>query len=438
MELTYEKKVEALINYFKTGETEPVNFKLGLEIEHFLLEKESLKAVPYLGEKGIEGFLNELLKDGWEPVYEGNYLLGLKGDNADITLEPGGQFELSLYPFKDIKKIKEVYNDFLKQAYPILEDRGQQLFNLGYQPVSSIKEIELLPKKRYHYMYDYFKAKGKYAHNMMKGTSSIQLNLDYSNEEDLRKKVRVAYFLAPLIYHFFDNSPFFEGKKNYRNSIRSIIWGNCDNDRCGTIPNIFTDNFSYRDYANYILNIPAIVILKNNQLIYTGEKLIKDIEKIDFYDHNEINHLLTMVFPDVRIKKYLEIRVGDSLPYPYNMSYVVFWKGLIYNSANLNKLYDRAINYNESAMNYLRQDININGIKAKSYRKPLAEFFHELIDMAAVVLKKDEREYLDILKYLLIKETTLKNKTVKEFERTNNLKDALKWCQAGGGNTFDR
>ena len=147
MNYTYEKKVETLVSYFKKGEKDPLDFKLGLELEHFLLEEDSYRAVPYSGDKGVEGFLQALLAEGWEGIYEGESLLALKGKNMHITLEPGGQLELSLVPARDIKEIEEIYQVFLNTISPILKDRGQVLVNLGYQPVSKIAEIPLLPER---------------------------------------------------------------------------------------------------------------------------------------------------------------------------------------------------------------------------------------------------------------------------------------------------
>jgi len=434
MNYTYEKKVETLVSYFKKCEKDPLDFKLGLELEHFLLEEDSYRAVPYSGDKGVEGFLQALLAEGWEGIYEGESLLALKGKNMHITLEPGGQLELSLVPARDIKEIEEIYQVFLNTISPILKDRGQVLVNLGYQPVSKIAEIPLLPKERYKYMYNYFKSKGKYAHNMMKGTSSIQLSLDYSSEEDLRKKIRVVYFLAPLVYYFFDNSPFFEGKLNEINSLRSLIWDNCDDDRSGYVLNVFNDDFTYYDYAHYILNMPPIIIMKNRNLLYTAEKQNKDIGEIDFRQRDEVDHLLTMAFPDARVKKYLEIRMGDSIPYPYNLAYVLFWQGLLYNNKNLDSLYEKALNYSQADLDRVKEDIYLKGSRSRGYGPGLEEFYLSLLELAQDGLEnRYEKEYLEVLRELVLDAGTPREKTIRKLKRGNELKKALEWCKAGGG-----
>ncbi len=426
----YQKKVDSLVAYFKSGESN--DYKLGLEIEHFILNN-NLEAVPYKGVNGLEGILKSLEKKGWEGIYENENILGLKGKDSDISLEPGGQFELSLHPFKTIKEIKEVYNDFLDQITPIIGTGEKILLAAGYQPVTNIKDIELLPKKRYHYMYNYFKDKGKYAHNMMKGTASIQLNLDYNSEEDFIKKMRVSYFLSPLIYFFFDNGPFFEGDITSHHNIRSVIWDNCDSDRCGLLESVFNEDFSYADYAEYILNLPTIVTMKNDKLIYTGKQLTKDIyDPLSFTD-KETEHLLTMAFPDVRLKKYIEIRMGDSLPYPYPISYVAFWQGLLYNPQVLDKLNNEAVKYTGEDINNIKNSIRKNGVKSEDYGKPLLNFMLELLEMASVSLNKEELFYLDFLKEMVIDNGIPKNKTLNQYNRTSNKINSLQWCKVQGG-----
>lgn len=427
----YQKKIDALVSYFKSGESKL--FKIGLEIEHFIVDKDSFSAVPYQGNTGIEGILKRLQDKGWQGVYEDDKLLGLSGKDANISLEPGGQFELSLHPLQSIKEVEDVYLNFLQQITPILEVAEKVLLTTGYQPISKIEDIELLPKKRYYYMYDYFKDKGKHAHNMMKGTSSIQVNLDYDSEEDFRKKMRVAYFLSPLIYYFFDNGPFYEGEISGNNNFRSIIWDNCDSDRCGIIESVFNENFSYKDYAEYILNIPAIITMKDGELIYTEKKLIKDIYEPGKFTNKELDHLLTMAFPDVRLKKYVEIRMGDSLPYPYSIAYAAFWQGLLYNQTALAKLFDLSQGYRFNDIMHIKNSIRRNGLKSTAYGEPVHDFLLDLLDMAATGLREEDKLYIDLLKTLFLQYEIPKNKTLLEYNKTGKKVESLNWCKVQGG-----
>src|SRR5690554_6594215 len=188
----YKEQKQRLLNYLKSGEKKEKDFKIGLEIEHFILKRDDLRAVPYFGDRGIEAVLRGLANEEWDKIYEGEHLVGLEGEIGNISLEPGGQLEFSTFPYQDISSIGEVYHRFLEEVKPILSYYKMNMVNTGYQPESRIRDIPLLPKIRYKYMYNYFRDKGKYAHHMMKGTASTHVNLDYRDEDDYNKKIRVA------------------------------------------------------------------------------------------------------------------------------------------------------------------------------------------------------------------------------------------------------
>ncbi|MFP4660938.1 MAG: glutamate--cysteine ligase [Halanaerobiales bacterium] len=429
----YQKKLDSLVAYFRSGETKSSEFKLGLEVEHFVVDSNNLKAAPYYGSEGIEGILKCLEKKGWQGIYENKKILGLKGEYADISLEPGGQLEISLQPLRTINEIKSIYIDFLEQAVPIIRSEGNILLTVGYQPESSIDELELLPKERYTYMYNYFKNKGEYAYNMMKGTASIQLNLDYCSEENFRKKMRVAYFLSPLIYFFFDNAPFFEGELCRDKNIRAIIWDNCDMDRCGFIESVFNENFGYQDYAEYILNTPAIITRNGDELTYVGSTAIKDVYGDTGFTEGQVEHLLSMVFPDVRLKKFIEIRMGDSLPYPYCLSYAVLWKGLLYNETILNSIYKLAGQFDIVDLSNIKEEIKENGYKAIGYGRPLFDFMIDIINMASTGMDEENLVYLNLIKEMLIKNKNPKQKTIKQYMKNKNKQKSLHWCKLQEG-----
>lgn len=428
----YKEKLDALVDYFRAGETKQKNFKLGMEMEHFIVDENNYRAITYYGENGVEGILNCMLDYGWDPIFEGEYLLGLKGEKADISLEPGGQLELSVYPATTIRQIDEIYRDFLQQLLPILKKKNKLLLSIAYQPVSSIDDIPLLPKKRYKYMYDYFNKQGKYAHHMMKGTASLQINIDYLNEQDFIKKLGVSYYLSPLIYYMFDNAPFFEGKVYPEQSVRSIIWDNCDQDRCGIIKGVLDQGFNYKSYADYILNTPAICIVKDGKLSYSRDKYIKDIFEPEQFNEIETSHFLTMVFPDIRLKKYLEIRMGDALPYPYNLGYITFWQGLLYNQENLDKLYHETESITTEDIIKIKKDIMKNGIDSKAYGKPLVKKIDEILKMAKTGLNNNAVKYLNLVFDIFSQEITPKLKTISLLNLGFTKKEALSWCVTGG------
>ncbi|ACL69597.1 glutamate--cysteine ligase [Halothermothrix orenii] len=436
--MRYKEQVKSLVDIFKSGEKSPNNFKLGLELEHFILNKDDLTAVSYYEDKGVEDILKELVRVNWEPEYEGAYLIKLIKDKMTITLEPGGQLELSLAPVSTIKEIDLLYQSFLDDIFPILLKWDKVIVNLGYHPESGIKNIPLLPKNRYKYMYEYFKNRGRYAHNMMKGTASIQVSLDYQDEDDYRKKIISSYYLSPIIYCIFDNGPFFEGKLwDDPASIRSIIWDNCDNDRCGLIKGIFKDEFGYKDYASYILNCPPIIIKKDGNLVFTGDTSARELlssfisSKIS---KEELMHLLTMVFPDVRTKKYLEIRIGDSLPYPYFLGFVALWKGLLYNKENLDYLYSKAGQVDKGIYFEYKNRIQRHGYKAFIDGESVISRFRKLKGMASIGLTSSERKYLDSLDYIIENGPTPKEITYHNLKI--GKKEALQWCMVPGKDDF--
>ena len=338
--MNYHRQIEEIDKYFRSNEKREEDFKIGTEFEHFIIDKDTLNTISYYGDKGVGETLKELEKNGWQANYEGEYILSASKANKNITLEPGSQLELSINAQKHIRDIEKEYMDFLHEIIPILEKKNQGIIAVGYHPVTKIQDIKLLPKQRYDYMFNYFKTKGKHAHNMMKGTASLQISLDYKSEDDYKKKFKIANALSPVLYAMFDNSLYFEGERWDKHSLRSYIWEKCDNDRSGIVDEALSEDFSYKKYGEYILNRPPIFIEKGSEVEFIGDKLTKEVFNPDDYTIKELEHLLTMFFPDVRTKKYIEVRMMDSVPYPLNFSAIALLKGLFYNEKNLNEVYE--------------------------------------------------------------------------------------------------
>lgn len=259
----YFKNVEAIKTYLKSGETAQENFKTGMEVEHFIINEDTLESVGYYEKNGIRDLLNELKNNGdWEEIFDSGNIVGLKRNGSTITLEPGAQVEISVQPFERIEDIETEYSDILNEIKRCIKKRKQDIAIIGYHPKSKIEDIPFIPKERYSFMKEYFKDKGKYALNMMKGTASTQISIDYECESDFSRKFRVANFLSPLIYCIFDNSPVFEGVKWKENSLRINIWNNCDDDRSGIVEGALGDGFNYESYAQYIIERPPIITKK--------------------------------------------------------------------------------------------------------------------------------------------------------------------------------
>jgi len=409
---------EKLIDYFRAGAKPHDEFTIGAEFEHLLVEKGTLQWVPFFGEKGVESLLKELLTKGWQGDYEGEYLIGLHNENATITLEPGCQLELSVRHTDSLKKINKVYLDFLRDIFPILEERNQVMLNIGYHPVSKISEIEFNPKIRYKYMSEYLKEQGQYAHNMMKGTASTQVTVDYAHQDDFRKKFQVIYVLSPLISALFDNSPIFEGKPYQGHCLRRLIWDNCDDQRC-VIDDILKSDFGFADYAEFILNTPPIFIKENQEYIYTGAKTVREIYAEKELTIDALEHVLAMVFPDIRLKNFIEIRMADALPYPLNMAYVALWKGLLYSQDNLDALYEFVLTIKPEEVEKAKEDILKEGIQAKIGDNPLLELAKDLFFMANKELNFFEAPYLQPLEPIIFKKLTPKEVMVKYLNEFN-------------------
>lgn len=407
--MDYDSQVSKFADYFETGEKTHENFLIGMELEHFIVEEDSLKAVSYYEDDGVNTILKELESAGLTGIYEGENILGLVHSNFTVSLEPGSQFEFSARPRKKISELAEEYREFRDYIDPILKKRGYLLLNLGYWPGNKIEDIRRIPKKRYDLMYEYFQDKGKYAHNMMKGTAALQIAIDYSSEKDFSKKFYVANAISPILYAIFDNSPIFEGVKYEKNCLRAQIWGDCDDDRCGVVEGAMTKNFGYEDYAEYILNCPPIFVMKEGEVSATGTRFAKEVFNPRGSGQEEIEHLLSMVFPDIRLKTYIEIRVMDSVPIEYALGLCAMLKGLFYHQDNLNDLYDFFRNVSEFSLDSLKEEIIANGIETEYAQNTMADLFDRFLTDAKYALPEEERIFLEPLERLLDSEMTLKD-----------------------------
>jgi len=406
---------EKLIAYFRSGEKEHEQFTIGAEFEHIIVNKDDLKAVPFKGPHGVESLLEALTEKGWQGINEEEHLVGLKKGGTTITLEPGCQFEVSVKNSKTIKKIDEEYLNFLKDVFPLLEERKQIMLAVGYQPASKINEIEFNPKKRYQFLARYLKDQGEYAHHMMKGTASTQLTIDYAHQDDFRKKFRVAYAMSPVMAALFDNSPVFEGEIYKEHCLRRLIWNNCDAKRC-QLPDVLDKNFGYGDYADFLLESPPILIKDGNEYVYTGEKNLAEIYADKEVDMDEIEHVATMVFPDVRLKKFIEIRMADALPYPLNMAYITLWKALMYNKDNLDAIYEFTMTITGKDIAQANNDIIKEGLNARLGEGTLRDLAKDLYFMAGTNALPNEAPYLEPLEAIIFKEIVPKEVTLRHLK----------------------
>lgn len=423
--MNYNAQIEEIKKYFQSHEKKGEDFKIGVEFEHFVIDRDSLKTISYYGPGGVEETLKELEDRGWNPSYEGDYLLGLKKGKKTISLEPGSQLEMSVDADIDISVIEREYENFIAEINPILKSKNQELIAVGYHPETKIDEIKLLPKKRYDLMFDYFKDKGKNAHNMMKGTAALQVSIDYKSEEDYRKKFRIANALSPILYSLFDNSFYFEGEEWDHHNLRTNIWNNCDMNRAGLVEGALEDSFGYENYAKYILNRPPIFMMRDGEVVATGEKKVRELFDPEDYKVSELEHFLTMFFPDVRTKAFIEIRQMDSVPYPLALSAIALIKGIFYNDENLDKAYDKIKDLKLEDINRAKIEIIEKGLEAKLKDDNVLDLANWLIDLAKSGLSNSELDYLYPLEEMIINKENPYEKT-KRLSKLGK-KQALDW-----------
>lgn len=407
------------------------NEYLGLEIEHFLVDKKTLKSISYSKEGGQKDILIRMLDLGWEVLSEeGENILGIKKNESTITLEPGGQFEFSIKAYENIGDVKRDYIKILKDVYKVIGD-DKDLILIGYHPNTKIDELELLPKERYDIMHNYFKGKGEYCHNMMKGTASLHLSIDYKDEEDFIKKFRTANFLTPLISRLFDSTPFFEKKIYSKSNLRIKVWQNTDIKRSKSLPGSLDKKFTFDDYAEYILESEPIFVVNEGRTLCTQRNKVLDIYDENNFRKKDVEHILGMVFPDVRLKNYIEIRIADSIRYPYFLSLLSLIKGIFYSSKNLKKYYQMSLKYNDEDIRKLN-DLLIENIHCTYKDIKMDQKVMELIKDAKGQLNPEDAVYLDKLEDLInnhesmaekLKKIDDKSVLLNEITAKNILKD---------------
>lgn len=381
--------INRLIQIFKKGEKSEMS--VGVEFEHFLINKNTLESYDYYAINGQKDIANKMSEGGWKVDYEENgYIFVLSKNGNAVSFEPGGQFEISIKPCKSIQDIDAAYNEVLQEINGYLNE-NQRLVSLGYHPKSKIDDLTLLPKKRYDMMYKYLHLKGSMARNMMKGTASTQVSIDFKNEQDFIKKFRVANFLSPFISRLFDASPVFEGKLYDEKNLRIRIWENTDISRCKLPKGVLSTEFNYASYANYLANTKPILMTSSEGTKYTEDKTLTFLSKSYYLSDMELEHAISMVFPDVRLKNYIEIRMADALPYPYSLAVPALIKGIFYNDENLDKYYNLSLEYNDDDV------LKINEALKKSYNYTF-KCLHENMTCDAFVdqLLSDSIQGLDL------------------------------------------
>lgn len=399
----YEQNINTIIDYIKKGSKGSRSDNTGVEIEHFVIDNSTGGCAAYKG--GVEIVMERLAPYFDEKIYSEGFLIGLSCGSYSITLEPGAQIEISIKPAGSISEIEKIYQSFRTLIDDILDEAGFSLAAYGYMPSGKACEQALIPKKRYEFMNAYFKRSGTCGLNMMRGTASVQVSVDFAGEEHCRKRFALANILSPIFALICDNAPIFDGKPYIGNALRAYIWNNVDSDRCSVMPYAMSSDFSFRKYAEYIYNSPAILVTDGDGVRFTGGERICAIYKDTPITEAEAEHLLSMFFPDVRLKQYIEIRPADSMPIEYALSYAALIKG-IFASNHIFDFKDVTVDDIRSA----KEQIILRGFEARIYGRTAADIAAELYNAAYSALNDSDRAYLAPIGGIIQSKKTLKER----------------------------
>lgn len=409
------EKKEELEAFFHNAGKPRERWRVGTEYEKVGINRNTAKAIPYSGPRGVEFILRELIdRFGWEPEEQDGHIIALARDNAQITLEPGGQIELSGEPCESIHCTHGEFTQHIRELLDVADRLDIVFLGLGMQPVSRLEEIEWVPKKRYRIMAPYMLKVGTLGQRMMKQTATVQANIDYHDEKDAMAKFRTGMGLTPILIAMFANSPISDGQLNGYRSFREHIWTDTDKNRSGLLKFTFFPDVSFAHYVEYALDVPMYFIVRRGEYIdmtgltfrqflqhgYQGQRATIE----DWSDH------LTTLFPETRIKRYIEVRSADSQPPQLMPALPALVKGVFYDSDCLQAGWDlvKGWSWDERMEIYLAS--HRDALAARIKRYTLLDLAKELFEIAWEGLRRqavlnaqgnDETIYLTPLKTLL-------------------------------------
>ena len=409
---------DELIAHFEAGCKPESDWRIGTEHEKFPFRTADFSPVPYEGPQGIGALLNEMVaRFGWQPTYEGENVIALSDPNCEqggsITLEPGGQFELSGAPLRTIHQTCEEVNTHLRQVAEAGGALGIGFLGLGFSPKWTRGETPRMPKGRYKIMTDYMPKVGSLGLDMMYRSCTVQVNLDFSSEADMVKKLRVGLALQPVVTALFANSPFTEGKPNGFLSFRSEIWRDTDNARTGMLPFAFEDGMGFERYADYALHVPMYFAYRNGTYVDVSGASFRDFlegklpqlpgERATLNDWS--NHLTTL-FPEVRLKRYLEMRGADGGPWRRLCALPAIWTGLLYDAAALDAAWDLVKDWTAEERQAMRDSVPRHALKTPFRTGTVQDIARQAVAIAKAGLKArgqmspacgDESSFLEIV-----------------------------------------
>ena len=425
---------EQLAEYLADGCKPKNDWRIGTEHEKFGYCKDTLNPLPYDGPRSIRAVL-EGLRDrfGWTGVEEGGKIIGLVKDGANVSLEPGGQLELSGAPLETIHQTCDEVNEHLREVQAVADEIGARFIGLGAAPHWTHEDMPLMPKGRYKLMDAYMDKVGTAGKVMMRRTCTVQVNLDFASEADMVQKLRTAIALQPVANALFGNSPFFEGKLNGHKSWRGWVWRHLDDDRTGMLPFVFEDGFGFEAWVDYALDVPMYFVYRDGEYIDALGMSFRDFMKgelpalpgekpliSDWADH------LTTVFPEARIKKFIEMRGADGGPWRRLCALPAFWVGLMYDQSALDAAWDLSKGWSAETHENMRKAASVDGLAADVDGVNMRALAEQVVEIAEAGLKAramegaggllpDETHFLNALKETLETGETPADELIRRF-----------------------
>ena len=406
-----------MVEYLEKGNKPAPDWRIGTEHEKFGFRLDDLRPLEYDGPKGIARLFEGMQKFGWQPILEDGKPIAMAMDGQSITLEPGGQFELSGAPLENLNQTCDEVNTHLRQIKEVAGEMGVGFLGLGFQPKWGIDDIPIMPKGRYKLMRDYMPTRGKLGRDMMFRTSTVQVNLDFASEADMVQKYRVALALQPVGTALFANSPFTEGKPNGYLSYRSHIWTDVDPDRTGQVPFVFEDGFGFERYVDYALDVPMYFVYRDGKYINALGQSFRDFlkgdlpalpgEKATMLDWE--NHLTTL-FPEVRLKQFIELRGADVGQWRRLCAMPALWTGVLYDDAACAAAWDLCKDWTTEDRANLMHGVAREGIQFDFKGRKVKDLAADVIEIANDGLKArnrtdsfgdDERHFLSAVKLVI-------------------------------------
>lgn len=386
-----------LVAWFEAGNKPKADWRAGTEHEKFCYHLADNRPLAYDGDVGIRRMLELLAVEfDWEPVLEGTTVIALKNPaGGSITLEPGGQFELSGAPLQTVHQTCAEVHRHLDELKAINQRLGIGMLGIGFQPKWSFADTPQMPKGRYAVMRAYMPTRGGLGLDMMHQTCTVQTNLDFASEADMVRKFRVSLALQPIATALFANSPFRQGRPTDHLSYRSHCWTDTDPDRCGMLPFVFEDGFGFERYVDYLLDVPMYFVYRDGSYIDCSGQSFRDFMQGRLpalpgetpHTGDWVDHVST-VFPEVRLKRFLEMRGADGGPWRRLCALPALWIGLLYDQEVLDAAWDLVRDWTAEDHDRLRADVPRVGLRATIRGRSVRDIAVETLSMAGTGLAK--------------------------------------------------